>query len=161
AALHRRMSRCPVAEVEMHAVFLLFFSLMLAIPVFPQVADGPARTFSAQDLFGLRVAAYPQVRPDGRAIAYVRETYDISNDNSQPSIWLIDPASGAQSPLVVDENANSAPHWSPDGQRLAYVVSTPGRPPQLYVRWIANGHSARVAILEQAPNSIAWSPDGK
>jgi dipeptidyl aminopeptidase/acylaminoacyl peptidase len=145
----------------MRAASLLLLCLILAIPVFPQIADGPARTFSARDLFGLRVAADPQVRPDGGSIAYVRETYDISNDNSQRSIWLIDPASGAQSPLVVDENANSAPRWSPDGQRLAYVVNTPGRPSQLYVRWIANGHSARVAILEQAPNSIAWSPDGK
>jgi dipeptidyl aminopeptidase/acylaminoacyl peptidase len=145
----------------MRAIFLLPLCLILTIPAFPQVADGPARTFSARDLFGLRVAADPQVRPDGGAIAYVRQTYDISTDNSQPSIWLIDPASGVQSPLIVDENANFAPRWSPDGQRLAYVASTPGRPPQLYVRWMASGHSARVAILEQAPNSIAWSPDGK
>jgi dipeptidyl aminopeptidase/acylaminoacyl peptidase len=145
----------------MRVVSLLFLCLILAIPVFPQAADGPSRTFSARDLFGLRVASDPQVRPDGGAIAYVRQTYDISSDSSQPSIWLIDQATGSQSPLVVDENANFAPRWSPDGQMLAYVASTPGRPPQLYVRWVANGHSARVAILEQAPNSIAWSPDGK
>jgi dipeptidyl aminopeptidase/acylaminoacyl peptidase len=145
----------------MRVVSLLFLCLILAIPAFPQAADGPSRTFSARDLFGLRVASDPQVRPDGGAIAYVRQTYDISSDSSQPSIWLIDQATGSQSPLVVDENANFAPRWSPDGQMLAYVASTPGRPPQLYVRWVANGHSARVAILEQAPNSIAWSPDGK
>jgi len=145
----------------MRTVSLLLLCLIIAIPASSQVAEGPARTFSARDLFGLRVAADPQVRPDGGTIAYVRETYDISIDNSQPSIWLVDPATGAQSPLVVDENANSSPRWSPDGQRLAYVVNTPGKPPQLYVRWIANGRSARVANLEQAPNSIAWSPDGK
>jgi dipeptidyl aminopeptidase/acylaminoacyl peptidase len=137
----------------MRAASLLLLYLIFTIPAFPQVAEGPARTFSAQDLFGLRVAADPQVRPDGNTIAYVRETFDIANDNSQPSIWLIDPATAIQSPLVVDENANFAPRWSPDGQRLAYVVSAPGRPPQLYVRWIASGRSARVANLEQAPNS--------
>ena len=145
----------------MRTVSLLLLCLIIVIPASSQVAEGPARTFSARDLFGLRVAADPQVRPDGGMIAYVRETYDISTDNSQPSIWLVDPATGTQSPLVVDENANSSPRWSPDGQRLAYVVNTPGKPPQLYVRWIANGRSARVANLEQAPNSIAWSPDGK
>jgi dipeptidyl aminopeptidase/acylaminoacyl peptidase len=145
----------------MRAVSLVLVLLFVAVPALPQVAEGPSRTFSARDLFGLRVASDPQVRPDGGAIAYVRETYDISTDSSQPSIWLIDPVTGVQSPLVVDENANSAPHWSPDGQRLAYIVSTAGRPPQLYVRWIATGNSSRVAILEQAPNSIAWSPDGK
>src|SRR6476620_7433070 len=98
----------------------LLLCLIVAIPASSQVAEGPARAFSARDLFGLRVAADPQVRPDGGTIAYVRDTYDISIDNSQPSIWLVDPATGAQSPLVVDENANSSPRWSPDGQRLAY-----------------------------------------
>src|SRR5437867_866692 len=106
----------------MRVASLILLCLTLAVPVLSQVAEGPARTFSARDLFGLRVAADPQVRPDGNAIAYVRETFDITNDNSQPSIWLIDPATGVQSPLVVDENANFAPCWSPDGQRLAYPV---------------------------------------
>ncbi len=140
----------------MRALFLSFLSVLLT-----QAAEGPARTFCARDLFGLRVASDPQFRPDGGAIAYVRITYDISTDQGQPSIWLVDPNTGVQSPLVVDESANFAPRWSPDGQRIAYVSSSPGRSPQLYVRWIMTGHSARVAILEQAPNSIAWSPDGK
>ena len=100
----------------MRAASLLLIWLIVAVPLFPQFVDGPSRTFSARDLFGLRVAADPQVRPDGGAIAYVRQTFDITNDNSQPSIWLIDPATGTQSPLVVDENANFAPRWSPDGQ---------------------------------------------
>jgi len=142
-------------------VFLLSVWALLAIPLLSQISDGPGRTFSARDLFGLRVASDPQVRPDGGAIAYVRVTYDISTDRGEPSIWIVDPATGAQSPLVVDERANFAPRWSPDGQRLAYVASTPDRPPQLYVRWIATRHSAPVAVLEQTPNSIAWSPDGK
>jgi len=71
-------------------------------------AEGPARTFSARDLFGLRVASDPQFRPDGGAIAYVRITYDIFTDQGQPSIWLVDPDTGVQSPLVVDESANFA-----------------------------------------------------
>lgn len=135
--------------------------LALAGPVLAQVADGPSRTFGPRDLFGLRVAADPQVRPDGGAIAYVRITNDIMSDRGRPSIWLIDPASGAQSPLVVDQEANLRPRWSPDGQRLAYVVASPGGPAQLYVRWMASGRSARIATLEQAPNDVAWSPDGK
>src|SRR5439155_5759303 len=110
----------------MRALFLSFLSVLLT-----QAAEGPARTFSARDLFGLRVASDPQVRPDGGAIAYVRVTYDISTDQGEPSIWLVDPGTAVQSPLVVDESANFAPRWSPDGQRLAYIASASGRPPQL------------------------------
>src|SRR5262245_43450994 len=103
----------------MRSLSVLLICLLFTVPASSQVADAPSRTFSPRDLFGLRVAADPQVRPDGGFIAYVRETYDISNDNSQSSIWLIDPATGMQSPLVVDENSNVAPRWSPDGQKLA------------------------------------------
>jgi dipeptidyl aminopeptidase/acylaminoacyl peptidase len=130
------------------------------VPAFAQVAEGPSKTFQGRDIFGLRTAGDPQVRPDGGAIAYVRTTQDIMIDNGRPSIWLVDPASGAQTPLVVDEAANFAPRWSPDGSRLAYVVAGAGKP-QLYVRWMAAGRSAKVATLEQSPNQVAWSPDGK
>jgi dipeptidyl aminopeptidase/acylaminoacyl peptidase len=135
--------------------------LALAAPAAAQAPEGPARTFTARDLFGLRMASDPQVRPDGGAIAYVRITNDIMTDRGRPSIWLVDPATGAQSPLVADDNANMRPRWSPDGTKLAYVAAAPGAGPQLYVRWMASGRSARVATLPEAPNDIAWSPDGK
>lgn len=122
-------------------------------------ADAPA-TFTPRDLFALQAASDPQVRPDGGAIAYVRISNDIMTDRARRSIWLVDAATGAQSPVVADDGVNFTPRWSPDGTRLAYVSAGPGGV-QLYVRWMAAGRSARVATLEQAPNDIAWSPDGK
>src|SRR6478752_2539968 len=142
------------------ALLVSALAIVASAPSYAQVAEGPSRTFQSADLFGLRTAGDPQVRPDGGAIAYVRTTYDIMTDDGHPSIWLIDPATGAQSPLVVDDGANIRPRWSPDGSRLAYVVAGKGGA-QLYVRWIASGRSAKVANLEQSPNDIAWSPDGK
>ncbi|MBW8812773.1 MAG: S9 family peptidase [Caulobacterales bacterium] len=129
-------------------------------PVAAQVAEAPSKTFGPADLFGLQAASDPQVRPDGGAVAYVRLRNDIMTDRAQPSIWLADLSTGAQTPLVVDEAANMSPRWSPDGTRLAYVAAGPSGA-QLYVRWVATGRSAKVASLEQAPNDIAWSPDGK
>src|SRR3954452_12021567 len=125
------------------AMFVSALAILGAAPAFAQGVDGPSRTFQGRDIFGLRTAGDPQVRPDGGAIAYVRTTQEIMIDNGRPSIWLVDPATGAQSPLVVDDNANMNPRWSPDGQRLAYVVAGPGGA-QLYVRWMASGRSARV-----------------
>jgi dipeptidyl aminopeptidase/acylaminoacyl peptidase len=90
----------------------------------------------------------------------VRVANDLMSDKARRSIWLVDPATGAQSPLVVDDNSNIAPRWSPDGSRLAYVAAGPDGA-KLFVRWIASGRSAQVATLEQAPNDIAWSPDGR
>ncbi|MGA0605217.1 prolyl oligopeptidase family serine peptidase [Phenylobacterium sp. VNQ135] len=145
----------------MRAAVLASILALAATTVSAQVAEGPSRTFSARDLFGLQQVSDPQVRPDGGAVAYVRGRNDIMTDRTQRSIWLADLSTGAQSPLVVDEGTSFAPRWSPDGTRLAYVAAQPGTQPQLFVRWVATGRSAKVATLEQAPDDIAWSPDGK
>ncbi|TAJ71894.1 MAG: S9 family peptidase [Phenylobacterium sp.] len=142
------------------AVLATVMALATAGAVSAQAPDGPSRIFGARDLFGLQMASDPQVRPDGGAVAYVRLANDIMTDRARRSIWLVDTATGVQTPLVVDDAANMSPRWSPDGSRLAYVAAGPDGA-QLYVRWIASGRSAKVASLEQAPNDIAWSPDGK
>ncbi|HEY8002898.1 MAG TPA: S9 family peptidase [Phenylobacterium sp.] len=142
------------------ALLVSALAITCAAPCFAGVAEGPSRTFEGRDIFGIRTASDPQVRPDGGAVAYVRTTQDIMIDNGQPSIWLVDPQTGVQTPLVTGEDASFAPRWSPDGSRLAYVVAGP-KGAQLYVRWMAAGRSAKVANLEQSPNEVAWSPDGK
>ena len=142
------------------AALATVMALATAGAVSAQVMDGPSRIFGARDLFGLQMATDPQVRPDGGAVAYVRAANDIMTDRARRSIWLVDTATGAQTPLVVDDATNLAPRWSPDGSRLAYVAAGPNGA-ELYVRWIASGRSAKVASLEQAPNDVAWSPDGK
>ena len=142
------------------SVFVSALAVLGAAASLACAQDAGSRIFTGRDIFALRAAGDPQVRPDGGAIAYVRTTQDIMTDKGQPSIWLVDPVSGAQSPLVVDGNANLSPRWSPDGSKLAYVAAGPGGA-QLYVRWIASGRSAKVADLPHAPNSIAWSPDGQ
>ncbi len=123
-------------------------------------AEGPAKTFQPQDLFALEQAQDPQIRPDGKAVAYVRASEDVMIDNDRRAIWLVDVATGAQLPIVSGPGSAFAPRWSPDGQRLAYVSTAEGAP-QLYVRWMATGTTARIASLPASPGNLAWSPDGR
>ncbi len=118
-------------------------------------ADAPNRRFTGEDLFGLSIAADPQISPDGRTIVYVRRSADIMTDRMQSSLWLIDVASGRQSPFATQ---GASPRWSPDGTRIAYVASD-GSGSQLFVRWLATGASARVTGFPGDPQALAWSPD--
>jgi dipeptidyl aminopeptidase/acylaminoacyl peptidase len=119
-------------------------------------ADSPSRSFTGSDLFGLSIAADPQISPDGRTIVYVRRTGDVMTDRLQSSLWLIDVASGRQTPFATQ---SSNPRWSPDGTRIAYSAPD-GDHSQLFVRWIAGGASARVTSFPGDPQALAWSPDG-
>jgi dipeptidyl aminopeptidase/acylaminoacyl peptidase len=106
------------------------------------------------------VAADPQIRPDGRAIAYTRVSYDIMSDRARQSIWLIDIENGTQVPVVAGAGSHSSPRWSRDGKRLAYVSTSDEGRPQLFVRWMETGQSARLAELIDAPGDLAWSNKG-
>ena len=116
--------------------------------------------FTGADIFGLSVGADPQISPDGSQIAYVRRTNDIMTDRAVSSIWLIDVASGAETPLVTGEGTHVSPRWSPDGTRLAYISTGSGGGAELHVRWMATGQSANITALAEGPGGIAWSPDG-
>jgi dipeptidyl aminopeptidase/acylaminoacyl peptidase len=137
-------------------------ALLLAVaPAQAEVPTGPERSFTARDLFGLEVAADPQISPDGRWIAYVRRSGDVMTDRMRPSIWLIDARNGEQQPLAAGPGAHSQPRWSPDGTRLAYISTAEGERPQLFVRWMESGEDVRITGLPDSPSSIAWSPDGR
>lgn len=140
----------------------LVLALLSAAPAVAQQqpiaapADAPTRRFTGADLFGLSIAADPQISPDGRTIVYVRRTADVMTDRVQSSLWLIDVATGRQSPFAAQ---GSDPRWSPDGTRVAYAARD-GEQSQLFVRWIATGTSARVTGFPGEPQALAWSPDG-
>jgi len=123
-------------------------------------ADGPVTAFTGADLFKLEAARDPQVSPDGRQIAYVRQSGDVMTDRNRASIWLVDVASGRQRPLVTGAGSYSSPRWSPDGTRLAYSSTDQGGA-QLWVRWLGGDAASRITNLPDAPESMAWSPDGR
>ncbi len=138
------------------AALLAFAPLALAAP-----PDAPSRKFEGRDLFGLQVATDPQIRPDGKTIAYTRVSYDVMSDRARRSIWLIDVDSGVQTPLITGAASSFSPRWSNDGQRIAYVSTADEGRPQLFVRWMQSGQSARLAELIDAPGDLAWSNDGR
>ena len=62
--------------------------LLAATPALAQqqpaapVPVGPTRSFTGSDLFGLTIAADPQISPDGKTIVYVRRTGDVIDRKS-------------------------------------------------------------------------------
>ena len=116
--------------------------------------------FELMDVFHLEYATDPQVSPDGDKIAYVRRSFDIRTDRARSNIWVYDLSEGSHRPLLSGTANYSAPRWSPDGSRLAYITAAEEAGAQIYVRWMDDGRTARVTDLLEGPGGISWSPDG-
>lgn len=145
----------------MRSAVLFCAGLALSAGALAAPVDAPSRVFEGRDIFALQWVADPQIRPDGRAVAYVRCGYDIMTDRPRRSIWLVDTETGTQTPLVTGSGSSHSPRWSPDGKRLAYVSSAEGGRSQLFVRWMQNEQSARITDLVDTPEDLQWSPDGR
>jgi dipeptidyl aminopeptidase/acylaminoacyl peptidase len=147
-------------------------SALLAAPAAPAAparaagsAAAPARRPIAEtDLFRFVWIADPRISPDGKRIAFVRVTVDAKHDGYETALWIVDaePSDGTGAgprPLTAGPR-DTAPRWSPDGRRLAFVRHA-GKEDQLYLLPLDGGEARQLTNLPGGASSPAWSPDGK
>lgn len=81
-----------------------------------------------------------------------------SNRGGQFDIWLFNPLNGANQQLTSGLGESfSAPEWSPDSQRIAFI----GKNRVLFVVQVLTGAVAGIDQLEEIENyHLGWSPDG-
>jgi Tol biopolymer transport system component len=119
------------------------------------------RLIGARDLCALHFVGDPQVSPDGARVAFVVTTIDEGADEYRSRIWVVaTDGTGSPRPLTSGEKADTAPRWSPDGRRLAFL-STRGGKPQLYLLDLDGGEARKLTDLKGGAGEPAWSPDGR
>jgi dipeptidyl aminopeptidase/acylaminoacyl peptidase len=132
---------------------------MLALTATPGHA---ARPMSLHDVLTAVRVGEAQVSPDGRQVAFVRTTTDLTSGTRNADVWIV-PADGSAPPrpLTRNEKTDNAPRFSPDGRTLAFVSARSGVP-QVYLLDLSGGESRKLTDLAagvQVP--LVFSPDGK
>ncbi len=139
---------------------LLAAGVALAVWAARAQAPAPSDHLVPMDLFNLQYAADPQISPDGTRIVYERHFADVFADHWRSNLWIVNVDGSDNRPLTTGNFSDTAPRWSPDGRRLAFISDRDGKP-QLYVRWMDTGQTARLTDLPFPPADPAWSPDGR
>jgi dipeptidyl aminopeptidase/acylaminoacyl peptidase len=147
--------------------------LVLAVAVVWSAAPGAQTTrfMTEKDLFKFTWIADPQISSDGRTVAFVRVTVNEKDNRYETSIFTV-PASGAEAPRRLTSGIrDTAPRWSPDGKRLAFVRTAEARgngnedstktQPQLYLLEMDGGEARALTDLPRGGGNAVWSPDGK
>jgi Tol biopolymer transport system component len=107
---------------------------------------------------GSDFCSQPDWSPDGKWIAYARQTYDPEKGQIQPSrIWTVNIASSETTPLYKNEETlGQMPSFSPDGTQLASYD------PILDGIRILNLETSKETIIPTSLEEMGdWSADGK
>ena len=120
-----------------------------------------ARPMAITDLIGAIRVSDPQLSPDGRLVAFVRTTTDLTSGTRNADIWVV-PADGSGPPrqLIAGGKSDDTPRWAPDGRHIAFMSTRDGDP-QIYLAESDGGHIRQVTKIQggvQPP--MVFSPDG-
>lgn len=146
---------------------LFLAAICLAITPVLRATEAPAKSLvTAADLLNLKQVETPALSPDGQWVVYVVRSIETKPDAAddwvyRTQLWLA--ATNGKTPprpLTHGTARNSAPVWSPDGTKLAFVRAVEKEKPQIYVLPIAGGEARPVTKMETGAGGPRWSPDG-
>ncbi|WP_329586627.1 S9 family peptidase [Streptomyces sp. NBC_01362] len=115
------------------------------------------RPLKIEDLYRFEIPGDPALSPDGERVAYTLATQDADNDRVIRSIWEVR-AGGGPARRLTHGPADTAPRWSPDGARLAFL-----RAGRLHLLSADGGEAVPVTTPDRCPAGAGvpvWSPDG-
>jgi dipeptidyl aminopeptidase/acylaminoacyl peptidase len=130
---------------------------LLAAPAAAQVKPGVLDKDTFMDMESL---SNPAISPDGSQIVFSRGWVDRLKDQGRSNLWIVDTAGTRLRELTRGSWRDSAPAWSPDGSRIAFLSDRDGTT-QIHVLFVATGELAQLTHLDRTPSALAWSPDGK
>ncbi|HEX9367998.1 MAG TPA: S9 family peptidase [Vicinamibacterales bacterium] len=138
--------------------------LGVAAVLFVAPARTQSRRFELDDLTRLVRVADPQIAPDGRSIVTVVSRANLDEDRWDGELALVDVAGGPPRMLTSGRRGLSAPRFSPDGARVAFLAndgSGKDAHAQIFVLSMRGGDSRPVTTTPMGVQQFAWSPDGR
>jgi dipeptidyl aminopeptidase/acylaminoacyl peptidase len=127
------------------------------------------KRFSVEDLWKLDRPAQPALSPDGALACVSVTSFDMEENKSRTSLWLLSAFGGSPRRLTSAGEKDGEPRWSPDGNWIAFVAKrgVPGSKDtdeehgQVYLIAPDGGEARRVTNIATGAFGIKWFPDSR
>ncbi|HKP14277.1 MAG TPA: S9 family peptidase, partial [Blastocatellia bacterium] len=142
------------------AIASFIITLLSLAPFAGAKTAPPVKAFAIDDLINMRRVGDPQISPDGRTVAYTVTDTDKPANRRTTQIYLVPVDGGEPRQLTGEKVSSSAPRWSPDGRRLAFVSARDGEA-QIWTADADSGEAKKLTNVALGAADPVWSPDGK
>ena len=132
------------------------FLLSLLVLATNSIATAQNRTYTIQDLLKVRRVADPQISPDGTQVAFTIGNVNYDANRVVNQIYVVPLSGGTPKQLTDTEGSSSAPRWSPDGKKIAYVNGG-----QIWTMDADGDDKDQLTKISTGAAAPVWSPDGK
>src|ERR1044072_1131997 len=133
--------------------FALLISVLLLVTT---AAIAQTRTYTIEDLLKVRRVADPQVSPDGTRVAFTIGDVNYDANRVVKQIYVVSIDGGNPKQLTNGASSSSAPRWSPDGRKIAFVTGG-----QIWTMESDGDNKDQVTKISTSAAAPVWSPDGK
>ena len=123
-------------------------------------AQPKPKLLDKETFFLMESVSGPQIAPDGSSVVFARGFVDIMKDQNSSNLWIIDVKGERLRQLTDGPWRDSAPVWSPDGKRIAFLSDRSGSA-QVHVMWADTRETLQLTRVERAPGGLKWSRDGR
>lgn len=137
---------------------LVVVAVVLALQLSPFAQSG-ARYLDKETFFRMESISNPEISPDGSQVVFGRGFVDIMKDQAASNLWVIDVKGERLRQLTDGAFRDSAPVWSPDGRRIAFLSNRSGST-QIHVMWADTRETLQLTRVDRDPSGVKWSPDG-
>lgn len=113
----------------------------------------------ASDIEHLVAVGRPTIDPDGSVVVFATSRPELSANRNVGQLWRLDLPAGKPRRLTRGV-ADSAPQFSPDGSRVAFLRADAAATRQIFVIPAAGGEPVQASDAVGGVSEFAWSPDG-
>ena len=137
--------------------------LTLALSILAAVSPAAEkRSITPQDLWAIKRVGSPALSPDGKQVVFTVQEWSVEKNKSTTNLWLVEVAGGAPRRLTTASTSDSAPTWSPDGTRIAFLSKRgDDENNALYILRRDGGEAEKILELPYGLATPKWLSDGK
>ncbi len=125
----------------------------------PDVVERVGRAMQIDDLYNLQLVGEPQVSPDGTRLVAEVLTVDREKHEYRSALWDIPLDGGEPRKLTSGQWSDTAPAWSPDGTKVAFLSNRIDKKPQIFVLPVDVGEAQQVTSGKVGVADFDWAPD--